>query len=218
MKEDYTDISIVLDRSGSMQLVKDDTIGGFNQFLQDQKNAPGLATISLHQFDDRYETVYAAIIISDAQPLTDQTFIPRGSTALLDAIGRTINETGKRLGTMDESDRPAKIVFVILTDGHENASREFTLGQIHQMIQHQRENYKWEFVFLGANQDAISTAGQMGISMANALSYAANSAGTKAAFGATSRNLVSYRAGAKVSMDFADIDRDEQKKAGVKSR
>jgi hypothetical protein len=215
MKENYTDINIVLDRSGSMETVKSDTIGGFNAFLNEQKAVEGKATITLVQFDDIYEEVYKAVNISEAKPLDDQTFVPRGWTALLDAIGRTIIDIGKRLASMKEDERPANVIFVILTDGLENSSREFNSQQISEMIKHQRDVYKWEFVFLGANQDAIVTAGNMGITQANALTYAANPAGTQAAFGSVARNVAAYRMGVAASPAFSDEDREIQKKSGA---
>jgi len=215
MKANYTDINIVLDRSGSMENVKSDTIGGFNSFLSQQKAVDGEATITLVQFDDVYETVYKAVPLNEANPLNNDTFVPRGMTALLDAIGRTIVETGRRLASMNEDQRPDKVVFVILTDGLENASREHDKHRINEMIQHQRDVYKWEFVFLGANQDAIATADSMGISQANALTYAANAVGTQLAFDAVARNVMAYRQNIAPSASFSEEDREEQKKSGA---
>jgi hypothetical protein len=215
MQQDYTDINIVLDRSGSMQSIKDDTIGGFNAFLAEQKAVPGEATISLVQFDNVYEVVYGGMALSQAPELTAKTFVPRGSTALLDAIGRTINQTGERLAVMPESERPSKVIFVILTDGYENASQEFTATQINQMIQQQRDTANWEFVFLGANQDAITTASQLGIQAGNAMSYAASPVGTRAAFKSVAKNLGKVRRKEAASMNFDDADRAAQRDAGV---
>jgi uncharacterized protein YegL len=215
MKIGYTDISVVLDRSGSMESVRSDTIGGLNAFLADQREAGGEATITLVQFDNIYEVVYSAIPLTDAKPLDNSTFVPRGSTALLDAIGRTVHATGRRFEAMAEDRRPEKVVFVILTDGLENASQEFTAQKVNDMISHQRDVYKWEFVFLGANQDAITTAANLGIGAANALTYAANSAGVKHAFRSLSKNLVGYREGTSAKVDFSDEDREQQRKAGA---
>lgn len=201
-----------------MQSVKEDTIGGFNQFLADQKQAPGEAAITLVQFDDVYEAVYRGIPIKDARPLDGSTFVPRGSTALLDAIGRTINDAGKRLEAMPEDQRPENVIFVIVTDGEENASREFNAAQVNDLISHQRDVYRWEFVFLGANQDAITTAANLGISTANALTYAANAAGVQRAYNSLSANVVSHRAGLSKHVDFSDEDRDWQRKAGIPKR
>lgn len=215
MKENYTDINIVLDRSGSMDAIKSDTIGGFNSFLKEQKNVAGEATITLVQFDDIYEEVYKAIPLANAPLLNNDTFIPRNMTALLDAIGKTIVETGKRLAAMSESERPEKVIFVILTDGLENASREYNIQHINEMISHQRNVYKWEFVFLGANQDAIATASNMGIAQANALTYAANADGTQNAFAAVAKNVAAYRKKEVMSAAFSEEDREAQKKSGA---
>ncbi len=217
MKRNYTDISIVLDRSGSMDSVKSDTIGGFNSFLKTQKEIPGDATITLVQFDDIYEVVYEGIKLQNAPLLNDQTFVPRGTTALLDAIGRTINATGKRLSAISQAERPEKVIFVMLTDGYENASREFKVEQINDMICHQRDAYAWEFVFIGANQDAITSASQMGIQAANALTYAANTVGTEQAFSSLTKNIAAYRTNQKLDMSFSQEDRDKQAEAKKKS-
>lgn len=207
---------MVLDRSGSMESIADDTIGGFNKFLDDQKAVPGQATISLVQFDDKYEVVMDGSAIASANRLDRKTFVPRGSTALLDAIGRTINKTGDRIGKMEEKDRPEKVLFVIITDGQENASREFTNEKINEMISHQRDIYQWQFVFLAANQDAISTASKMGIGANASMTYAANSAGSKAAFASLSANTASLRCCAgPADYSFAEEDRKTQRNAGA---
>ncbi|MBC7797307.1 MAG: VWA domain-containing protein [Pyrinomonadaceae bacterium] len=211
MKENYTDVNIVLDRSGSMASIKNDTIGGFNEFLREQQTVEGMATITLAQFDDVYDIVYRAIDVKAAPMLDDKTFVPRGSTALLDAIGRTINETGKRLSGLGDSEKPEKVIFVIVTDGEENSSREFDNGKINEMISHQRDVYKWEFVFLGANQDAIASASNMGIQASHAMTYAASPEGTQMAFQAVSKNMASARRKQKADYSFEDVDRDQQK-------
>lgn len=218
MKNNHTDITIVLDRSGSMGRmgsVAADTIGGFNQFLDDQKKVPGTATITLNQFDDKYERVIDAQDIQTAHNLTKETFVPRGMTALLDGIGKSISDTGTRLSAIDESNRPSKVVMVIITDGGENSSKEYTKTQINKMIQEQRDKYSWEFVFLGANQDAIATAESFSIPKGNAMTYAHNSAGTISAFASTSRNLQSVRMCHSQSMAYTDADRKEQEAAGA---
>lgn len=215
MKDDATDISIVLDRSGSMDSVRSDTIGGFNTFIKEQKVIPGSAKLTLAQFDHEYEIVHDGKNIADVPDLTTETFVPRGNTALFDAIGRTIIATGKRLATIPEQDRPARVVFVIVTDGQENSSHEFTGAKVLEMITHQREAYKWQFVFLGANQDAIKAAGSIGIAAGSSLTYAANSVGTKSAFLSAASNVRNYRTGANVSATFDDKDRAAQVAAGA---
>lgn len=210
-----TDISVVLDRSGSMQAIANDVIGGFNTFLKEQQETSGEATLTLAQFDDMYEVVHDNKPLNTVPPLTSKTFVPRNGTALLDAIGRTVNATGKRLSDLPEAQRPDKVVFVIITDGQENASREFTATQVKDLLNQQRETYNWQFVFLGANQDAIITGMCMGVTRGANLTYAANARGTQSAFGSTTKNLKDYRMGAKANLDFTDKDREEQKLAGA---
>lgn len=213
MKTDYTDISIVLDRSGSMQIIRYDTIGSFNAFLKDQKTVSSEATITLAQFNDLYEAVYQAIPLAEAPELTMQTYVPSGSTALLDAIGRTIDETGQRLAALPEADRPESVIFVILTDGEENASRHYLPERINDMIRHQSDVYRWQFVFLGANQDAIMTASRLGIGSAQAMTFAASPAGAQAAMGAVSKHLKSKRMKISEDIAFDAEDRQQQEDA-----
>lgn len=213
MRSDFTDISVVLDRSGSMASVATDTIGGFNTFLAEQKKQPGKATLTLAQFDDVYEVVHDGKPLAEVPELTSRTFVPRGSTALLDAIGNTINRTGKRLADMPDTERPGKVIVVILTDGFENASREFSKEKINEMIAHQRDKYQWEFVFIGANQDAIATAASYGIGAHSTMTYAANAVGTQHAFASVANLTSNYRAGRAAA--FTEADRDAQKDAGA---
>lgn len=215
MKKNHTDITIVLDRSGSMAHGADDTIGGFNKFLDDQKTVPGTATISLHQFDHEFQTLINAKGIQSAEHLSSKTFIPRGQTALLDAIGRAIKDTGSRLENSAEHDRAEKVVFVIITDGMENASHEYRHNQIREMIEHQKTKYSWEFVFLGAELDAKDVASSMGISGDNAMATAGNAIGTHAMYASTSKNLRSFRGGQSGSMSYSVGDMDAQVKAGL---
>ena len=188
-----TDITVVLDRSGSMASVRDDTIGGFNSFLQEQKAVSGSARVSLVQFDDQYESVYECRDVQDAPDLSPRTFVPRGSTALLDAIGRTLNATGARLAALPEAARPEKVLLVVMTDGLENASREFSARQVFDMITHQRDKYQWEVVFIGANQDAVLTGASYGLPASNALDYAATPAGTRHALSILSKATTKMR-------------------------
>lgn len=212
-----TDITIILDRSGSMDSVKSDTIGGFNSFLSSQQQNETEAALSLVQFDDQYETLYIDKNINQADKLTDQTFEPRGMTALFDAIGRTINSVGQRLANLDELQRPDKVLLVIMTDGLENASKEFSAEKISEMIKHQRNNYKWEFMFIGANQDAVLSAQQIGIATAASITYAANAEGTNLAFAQMAKKISDYRvSSAPAALAFNDEDREEQYKAGAK--
>lgn len=212
-----TDITIILDRSGSMESVKQDTIGGFNNFLSEQQKVEGEASLSLVQFDDQYEVVYEDKDIQAAARLTESSFQPRGSTALFDAIGRTINSVGRRLAALPETERPDSVLLVIMTDGFENASREFTAAKVGELIKHQRDVYKWEFMFIGANQDAVLSAQAIGIQAGAALTYAANEEGTQIAFSMIAKKVSNYRASKDVqSLRFNDEDRERQNKAGAK--
>jgi len=159
MKSDLTDITLVIDRSGSMSAIRDDAEGGINTFIREQAEEPGEALLTLVQFDTKYEFVHEGVPIG---VVPHYKLVPRGATALLDAIGRAINETGARLAAMQETDRPGLVLFVVMTDGLENSSVEFTKSQIKEMIQHQESTYSWHFTFLGADQDAFAEGGGMG--------------------------------------------------------
>jgi hypothetical protein len=146
MKTDLTDITLVVDRSGSMEAVREDAEGGVNAFLREQAQQPGEALLTLVQFDTEYEFVHKGISVKDAPAYK---LVPRGCTALLDAVGRAINETGDRLAKMAETDRPGLVVFVIVTDGLENSSHEFTKVKVQEMIDRQQNQYHWQFTFPG---------------------------------------------------------------------
>lgn len=222
------DITIVLDRSGSMDSVRQDTIGGYNSFLKAQKEDPIPTRMSLVQFDNLYEPVYEGKWAKDVDPLSSDTYVPRGATALLDAIGRTIDSTGKRLAAMPEADRPSKVIFVIITDGHENASmmtvdgkpgsaRKYPRERIFQMVTHQQEAYGWQFVFLGANMDAMDEGPQLGIPMVNSLSTASNPISARASYAHLGANVNRYKSGIAADMSWTSEEREEQKKSGAKN-
>jgi len=170
-KANLVEIIVVLDRSGSMSTVRNDTIGGFNTFVNDQKvQAKGEVKLTLVQFDDQYEVNYNGRQIQEVPALTETTYIPRGMTALLDAVGKTINTVGDRLAKTPEAERPSLVIFVTLTDGQENSSKEFKLDQIKSLIEHQTTKYNWQFVFLGADQNAFQAA-SMGFTASNTYNY-----------------------------------------------
>ena len=161
MNKHLTEIAYILDRSGSMQPMQEPAITAFNEFLKLQLDVPGDARLTLIQFDDAYEVAVAARPVQNVEQLTATSYVPRGSTALLDAIGRTINEIDARLQALPEAERPGKVIFAIFTDGEENASRTFTAQHINDLIRLYRDEKGWEFLFLAANQDAIATAASM---------------------------------------------------------
>ena len=215
MKNGYSDITVVLDRSGSMACLVDEVIGAFNTFVDEQQQVAGQASFSLVQFDDRYEVYLDAVDLAKVGRLDRTTYVPRGMTALYDAVGRAIIATGKRLAAMDEAERPEKVVFLIQTDGEENASHEYDAATLQARIRHQQDKYAWEFVFLGANIDAGSVAEEIGIARDKALQYANNADGTRAAFAAVSDNLAGFRRGDRQHMAYAEEDREAQRKAGA---
>lgn len=194
--KNITDITVLLDRSGSMEAIRTDTIGGFNSFLKDQSALPDEARLTLIQFDGQgYDTVIEHVVIRDVKPLTLETFCPRGNTPLLDAMNRTIDEAGHRFESLAMDSRPDKVVMVIITDGLENASTHATRDQVMAKVKHQQEAYGWMFLYLGANQDAIAVAATLGIGMQHAASYAPTAGGTKATYQAVSHMVGARRQG-----------------------
>lgn len=158
MNQNLTEIACVLDRSGSMEAMKAEAIGGFNAFLEAQKNAPGEVRFTLILFDNEYLKVIDHQPLQTVPPLTEETFVPRGSTALLDAMGRTIDEIGDRLAKTPEHERPGKVIIACMTDGFENASRRYSNEKVAKMIELQKNMYSWDFVFLAASMEAREMA------------------------------------------------------------
>jgi len=212
MKNDYTHIAVILDRTGSMESIRDDTIGGFNAFLNAQKAEPGLATLTLVQFDsqDPYEIVHKFKSLAEVPELTRKTFVPRANTPLLDAIGRGINDLEKSLADMAEDERPSRVVMVIITDGQENASHEFRKDQIEKMINEKQEKADWQFVFLSADLAAIRDALASGVRAASALAFDRDKQGTTAAWQSLSTRVAGYRSGQQEDVSFTDEDRNQQ--------
>lgn len=216
MKENYTDITIVLDKSASMEGVWSDTLGGFNKFLKEQKDVEGEATITLYQFANDFNPIYEGKKIKTAEELTNKTYIPDGfSTSLLDAVGRAITETGKRLDSMDEEEKPDKVIFVVQTDGLENSSQEHTVESIKSMIEHQESNYNWKFIFLGASPKAFNQAGNLGFRALNSMQYSNTSKGNEVAYSTLSRGISSLRDMDKASymgaLAFTEEDKESVK-------
>ena len=208
-RADLTDITFVLDRSGSMQSIKSATIESFNSFVHSQRTGDGTAQMSLVQFDDHYEPNYQAIPIEKTPDLNEVTYVPRASTALLDAMGRTIQLTGERLRDLPENERPGTVVFVTLTDGYENASREYTLQRVNDMIREQRDKYSWQFIFLGANQDAIATAAKLGMGAGQSMTFAASPEGTHGALHAFDIKMHMMRTSKSLGLADAIVEFDE---------
>lgn len=194
-RPDYTDITIVLDRSGSMQPIREATVEGLNGFINEQKTQPGYDLWTLIQFNHEYKVVFKAVPAHEVRPLTRETFVPRGSTALVDAVCRTIDETGRRLAALPEHERPARVLVVILTDGEENSSRTFSKHDLADRIRHQQDKYGWNFVFLGANQDAIATADSYEIKTSGAFTYDASREGTQVCLAQMSGSVSAWKSG-----------------------
>jgi len=204
-----TELAFILDRSGSMESIRTAAIDGFNSYLREQQAAPGHTRLSLVLFDTTIDTHLDSIPIAEAISLTRETYIPRGSTALLDAIGTTIDRLGQRFAALTPPDRPEHVSIAILTDGEENSSSRYTWADIANLIQHQTEKYSWEFLFLGAGQDAIATAARINIHAANASHYQADAAGQSAAMASFSRKSLASRAkksGHASAEQLADAD------------
>jgi hypothetical protein len=167
-RSDLTHLYFLLDRSGSMQSIKTDTEGGFAAFIEEQRAAAGECRVTLAQFDNEYDVVYADRPLADVPALDLQ---PRGSTALLDAMGRTITEAGSRLAAMKDDERPGTVIVAIMTDGYENASHEWTHPAIKALVEQQTKQYGWQFLYMGADQDAIEVGTSLGVAAANSVTY-----------------------------------------------
>jgi len=202
MMNKYVKIMCVLDRSGSMDSIIGDAIGGFNSFLKEQKEVDGDATMDIMLFDTEFISVANNLDINSVEPFTKKTYVPRGGTSLYDAIGKTIDDEIDRIATLSIEKRPEKTLCVILTDGDENCSNEYSQSLIKQIIGEMREDFKWEFIFLAANQDAMFTADGLGISKGNSMNFDATGDGITYAYASMSTATSHYRASTETSYDI----------------
>jgi len=193
-------IAIVLDRSGSMSPFRDDVIGGFNTLLEEQKALPGKAQLLLAQFDGQYEIVFDTVPLADVPPLTRSTFVPRAGTALLDALGRTIDDVAERLRRLPEAERPHRVLVVVFTDGEENSSRQYTPTVVKERIEACRE-CGWEFLFLGSVIAAVDESIGWGVDPSSTMVFSATALGFRQAFRALSESLVLQRQGRRPTQD-----------------
>lgn len=204
-------INVVLDRSGSMVSIRDDMIGGFNEFIKNQRDSLESnedILVNLFRFDNEFETVFRdRNIRRERVELNDRNFVPRGGTALLDAMGRAINDVSNEVNHMPRYLRPSKVIFVIITDGFENCSKEYTKNQLFNLIKDKETHDDWQFVFLGANQDAISTGAGFGLTVDKSYTYQADRVGVTKMFNALSNSTVDYRKGVVNSVAFKNEDR-----------
>ena len=209
MKKNLTELVFILDRSGSMAGLEADTIGGFNAMLDKQRNAPGEALVSTVLFDTEIAVIHDRADVKRVPPMTGEQYFVRGCTALLDAVGGAIHHIGNVHKYAREEDRPEHTLFVITTDGMENASRRYTAERVKQMIQRQKSKYGWEFIFLGANIDAVETAGRIGIDPERAVNYHSDPKGTRLNYEVIGDAVCSMRCSEPIADSWADeIRRD----------
>lgn len=210
--KDFTHMAVLLDRSGSMESIKAETISGFNYFIKEQNQSGANARLTLVQFDTQStDVVHENQPIKSVPELTAETYQPRGGTPLLDALGDTIHSIGRALEAIPEANRPDKVVFVVITDGQENSSHKFSKAKIKEMINHQTGVYNWQFIYLGANQDAFAEAGAVGITMDKAANFTADNMAV--AFEVASSNVAAYRgSGRAESLNYSDSQRQQMLK------
>lgn len=210
MRKGLTEIVFILDRSGSMSGLEKDTIGGYNSMIEKQKKEEGDAIVSTILFDDKVEVLHDRKDLTDVKPITDKEYYVRGCTALLDAVGSTIHRIGKLNKELPEEDRPEKTLFIITTDGMENASKEYSYDKVKKMVEKKKEKNHWEFIFLGANIDAVEVAGRFGVAANRAVRYECDAVGTALNFKVMSKMMSKARACESAAMmeeafDDADI-------------
>lgn len=217
MKKNLTELVFILDKSGSMAGLERDTIGGFNAMLEKQKALDGQCRITTVLFDNRYERLHDRTDIRAVRPITAKEYHVGGSTALLDAVGKTIHKIATAQKNTAEPFRAGKVMFVIITDGEENASREYLSDKVKAQIQRQKEKYGWEFVFLGANIDAVETASRFGIAPDRAQNYHADGEGTALNFRVMSETVATFRACSAMPTGWSDeIQKDYRRRGGRK--
>jgi len=217
MKKGLTELVFILDKSGSMGGLETDTIGGYNSMLAKQQAVEGECHITTVLFDNNYELLHDRIDIKAVSPITEKEYQVGGSTALLDAIGRTIHKIGNAQKHTADDYRAEKVMFVIITDGEENSSREYSAEKIKAQIERQKTKYGWEFIFLGANIDAVQTAGRFGINADRAIDYVPDSAGTNLNFKVMAEAVATFRESGVVEEEaFAPIRADMKRRGGRK--
>lgn len=216
MKKNLTELVFILDRSGSMQGLEADTIGGFNSMLNKQKKEPGEALVSTVLFDDRVEVLHDRVRADRVKPITDREYYVRGCTALLDAVGGAIHHIGNIHKYARPEDVPEHTLFIITTDGMENASHCYSARQVRQMIRRQKKKYGWEFLFLGANIDAVETAGHLGIDADRAVNYHCDSEGTRLNYQVLTQAVSAVRCSAPLDAHWKDAIEEDFRKRSVR--
>lgn len=216
MKNDLTELVFILDKSGSMSGLEKDSIGGYNSMLAKQKEIDGECRITTVLFNNNYELLHDRTDIRGVRPITEKEYQVGGTTALLDAIGSTIHKISNAEKHTAEEFRAEKVMFIIITDGEENSSREYSAEKVKKMIEIQKSKYDWEFIFLGANIDAVCTAERFGINEDRAMNYIADSKGTNLNFSVMSAVVSEYREKSTISEEHFDRIRKDAKKRGTK--
>ena len=212
MRTDLTELLMILDMSGSMYSLRDDTIGGYNSLIEEQKKEEGSAIVTTVLFNDGYSVVHDRIDINDVKPMTSADYVPQGTTAMLDAVGKAITSIGQKLAEMPEEQRPSKVMVTIITDGYENASREYSWDVIKAMIKEQREKYSWIFTFIGADIDTMAVSNNLGIDSRLSKSYTKSVDGSNSVYKSVSKAMKRVRASVDaVSMEEVSADLDEIK-------
>ena len=215
MRKGLTEIVFILDRSGSMSGLESDTIGGYNAMLAKQKKEDGEAYVSTVLFDDRIDVLHDRKVLADVEPITEKDYYVRGCTALLDAVGGAIHHIGNVHKYAREEDVPEKTLFIITTDGYENASRRYTYEKVRQMIERQKERYNWEFIFLGANMDAVKVAERFGVASNRAVTYESDNVGTELNYTIMS-DLVSKARASRSAKDMSAAFEDDTELEAVR--
>ena len=218
MRKNLTEIVFILDRSGSMSGLESDTIGGYNSLLAKQKKEEGEVIVSTVLFDDVQEVLHDRVDLAKMKPITEKEYYVRGCTALLDAVGGAIHHIGNVHKYAREEDRPEKTLFIITTDGMENSSRRYSYDKVKKMVERQKEKYGWEFLFLGANIDAIEVAGRFGISADRAVNYECDAVGTAVNYKVLSKAVSQVRAATGCSAMALSDDWKEEIEEDYKKR
>lgn len=214
MKKNLTELVFILDRSGSMSGLESDTIGGFNAMLKKQKRGPGEALVSTILFNSGAEVLHDRVKVKEVRPMTEKEYCVGGCTALLDALGGAIRHIGNIHKYARKEDVPEHTLFVITTDGMENASRRYGAEEVKRMVKRQKEKYGWEFLFLGANIDAVETAGRLGIAPDRAVNYHCDRKGTRLNYETVSRAVAAVRCSAPLDAHWKDAIEEDFRKRG----
>ena len=218
MKNNITELVFILDRSGSMSGLESDTIGGFNSMIEKQKKQDGSCYVSTVLFDDESEVLHDRVKLGDISKMTDNDYTVRGCTALIDAIGGAIHHIGNIHKYARNEDVPEHTMFVITTDGQENASHKYTSEKVKRMIERQKEKYGWEFLFIGANIDAVETASRYGIGADRAVNYNADGEGTHILYETVAKAVCNVRASAPLEANWSEEINADYQRRGKKNK